>query len=243
MATAPGRDVGCLPLKQRDDATMAASWNWMHPDLAWFIGSLWHRFDESDDLPAEQAYLRNCAPRRRQEFIGCRYFARILLESLGSESTAIARGERGEPIWPTDFVGSISHTGSACFIAVGPAARFESVGVDIDTNVDLDPGIVEQICTRKEIQGLESAIGLTVPVSLSKLLFCAKESIFKCMYPVTGEYWEFNWVEVSIDPVDCSFVASLAPGQSPKRGARLDHLIGRFYHDADHILCLCYLGR
>lgn len=214
---------------------------WIHPDMKWFIGSLWDSFDESDLFLDERALVRNFAPRRQQEFIGCRYFTRKLLASLGVSGANILRGVRGEPIWPAGVVGSISHSGRSCFIVVARAVDVASVGVDIDTDEYLDQEILEQICTRDERERLGRATLREEDVCVSKLVFCAKESIFKCMYPLTGEYWDFDRVEVLVDPLDRTFAARANPGLSGPGRLVLKNLVGKYFVGGGYILCLSYL--
>ncbi len=42
---------------------------------------------------------------------------------------------------------------------------------------------------------------------LAKLLFCAKEAIYKCIYPRVGTYVDFQEMSVTIHPQEARFTA------------------------------------
>jgi 4'-phosphopantetheinyl transferase EntD len=52
--------------------------------------------------------VRACA-KRREEFSAGRCAGRAALACLGVPPVAILQGRRGEPLWPSGFVGSITH--------------------------------------------------------------------------------------------------------------------------------------
>ena len=51
---------------------------------------------------------------------------------LQTEIVPILKGRDGEPIWPFDIVGSISHKDAIAVAAVGKKKRYKGIGVDIE---------------------------------------------------------------------------------------------------------------
>ena len=51
---------------------------------------------------------------------------------LQKEIVPILKGRDGEPIWPFDIVGSISHKDAIAVAAVGKKKRYKGIGVDIE---------------------------------------------------------------------------------------------------------------
>ena len=54
------------------------------------------------------------------------------LQTLQKEIVPILKGRDGEPIWPFDIVGSISHKDAIAVAAVGKKKRYKGIGVDIE---------------------------------------------------------------------------------------------------------------
>lgn len=169
------------------------------------------------------------APRRSEHLAG-RQCAALALARAGAASGEVGTNADGSPLWPAGFVGSITHTrdfASACVSATG-----ELAGVGIDTEEVLDRAasaeIRDTVATRDELDRLQRSSALD-PNSLLTLLFSAKESVYKCVAPLTKEFLEFHEVEL--------LAMDLAAGTFEARIRRtlpvaLGHLRGRFQLDA-----------
>lgn len=141
----------------------------------------------------EEEAVARAVEKRRKEFAFGRACAREALRRLGLPATPIPARPDRMPAWPDGYVGSISHCRGACVAAVAPATAVQSLGVDIEFATPLEEDLLERIATpaeRSQVQR-EPSGGI--------LLFSIKESIYKCLFPISGLFLEFNDVEVAID--------------------------------------------
>lgn len=133
--------------------------------------------------------------RRQQEFNEGRDVAAAALAEQNCFEPVAAASDRS-PVWPTGFVGSISHSDNFCWAAVGRSDEFRSIGID-----------TEPIAEQKTFQLLQDEIGsdaeweLGHTAGLTELqtftvIFSAKESIYKCLYPLNPVFFGFDAVRV-----------------------------------------------
>jgi 4'-phosphopantetheinyl transferase EntD len=147
-------------------------------------------------LKAEWEAVAGAAKTRIEQYTAGRVCSRIALSRFGiAATTPILRGEDRAPIWPPGFVGSISHTDSWCAAAVARAEEARSIGIDLEPATPLKESLWRRVCTPKEREWLHelSAAGLT-----GKILFSAKEAVYKCQYPITNKFLGFHAVEVEL---------------------------------------------
>jgi 4'-phosphopantetheinyl transferase EntD len=149
-------------------------------------------------FPAEAAIIARAVPARQREFAAGRLLARQVLARFGVPAAPLLRGRSGEPLWPPGFVGSITHTAGFCAVAVAPRALVRSIGIDTEPDEPLDPDLWPEVCTAPELAWLsarpERCRGL-----LARVLFSAKESAYKCQYPLTGALLDFQAASVNVD--------------------------------------------
>jgi 4'-phosphopantetheinyl transferase EntD len=163
-----------------------------------------------DELPAEEAALVEGAVKKRvAEFTAGRVLARRALERLGiADAPPLLRGARGEPLWPDGVIGSITHKTDLCVVVAAKRERIRGLGIDVEDATDLDEELFDRICTPNELTWLESKHPSNHGL-LGKLLFSAKECVYKCRYPMTGEFLGFADVEIEPDLVEGSFAARI----------------------------------
>lgn len=105
------------------------------------------------------------------------------------------------PLFPPQFVGSISHTSNLALAAVANCGSIKSIGIDIEQLISEDSyeSVKKQVLTNNEIVRL-SQFPLSKLATLT-LIFSAKESLFKCLYPQVNRFFDFNTAMVtSIEP-------------------------------------------
>lgn len=149
-------------------------------------------------MPAEDVFVRNCVERRALEFTAGRGCARQVLATLGLPEQALPMGARREPLWPQGIVGSISHAAGYCVAAACHREQLAGIGIDIEAATPLSDSLFALVCTPHE-QRRFSAQPERLRGLLAKFLFSAKESVFKCLYPVFRKELEFEDVEVDLD--------------------------------------------
>lgn len=145
-------------------------------------------------LPAEREAIEGAAQTRVEQFTAGRVCSRIALGRLGvAATTPIVRGEDRAPIWPHGFIGSITHTDTWCAAAVARTEGLRSLGIDLEPATPLKEALWRRVCTPAERERLR-----TLPNSglMGKILFSAKESVYKCQYPITTQFLGFHAVEL-----------------------------------------------
>jgi 4'-phosphopantetheinyl transferase EntD len=179
-------------------------------------------------LPEEEAYVARAVEARRREFTTGRHCARVALGRLGVTPTAITRGELGAPGWPEGVVGSITHCAGYRAAAVARVADLITIGIDAEPNEPLPDRVLDIVALPPE-RAMVAALASSVPdVAWDRLLFSAKESIYKAWAPLTGTFLDFDGADIAFDPEAGTFIARLLkPGASLVGGAH-GELAGRF---------------
>jgi 4'-phosphopantetheinyl transferase EntD len=162
----------------------------------------------------EQALVANAVDKRRREFTTGRVCARTALAKLGIPAAPILRGERGAPLWPPGVVGSIAHCVGYRAAAVAPTTELVCLGIDAEPNLPLDEGVVSVVARPDEMAGIAELAHLEpAGPSWDRLVFCAKEALYKAWFPLTGRWLGFEDATITIDPVTEMFEAHLlVPG-------------------------------
>lgn len=165
------------------------------------------RADLTTELFAEEVRaLATAVDSRRREFETGRACARKALGRLGWPAVAVASGTRGEPLWPADVVGSITHCARYRACAVARAGDVRSLGIDAEPHAPLPAGVLATIASADERRALAAhAAG----VCWDRVLFSAKEAVFKAWYQLTGRALAFEDAELRIDPAGGTFAARL----------------------------------
>lgn len=177
-------------------------------------------------FPEEEASLGNAVEKRRREFVTGRACARQALARLGMPACAIPTGANGEPGWPAGVVGSITHCFGYRACAVAKATEIASIGIDAEEHKALPEGVFDEVSNeREQVQlSFDHADGM----HLDRLLFSAKESVYKAWFPIAKEWLGFEDVELSISTTDNTFLAHfLVPGPIID-GKRLSRFRGRW---------------
>ena len=165
--------------------------------------------DEQAPLfPAEEAAVVGAAAKRRAEFAAVRACARRVLTSAGFEPGPVPRGPTGAPVWPADVVGSMTHCEGYRACAIGSSEAFAAIGIDAEPHEPLPAGVLPMVASESERAALACLATDGPRVCWDKVLFSAKEAVFKAWSPVAGRWLGFTDAEVSLDPGG-SFTARL----------------------------------
>jgi 4'-phosphopantetheinyl transferase EntD len=183
--------------------------------------------------PAELAAAAGMGAKRRREFSAGRHCARQALSGLGQAPVALPVGPGRAPVWPAGFTGSISHTDEVAVAVVARQTEIRSLGIDLESADPLGTELLELVCRDEELAAL-AASGLDVEHG-AKLIFSAKESLYKCLWPLTGVFLEFQAIGIRLDPVEHRFSAH---GEDPRIAGILTMIRGR-YRQLDELLVSC----
>ncbi|MFJ2113448.1 MULTISPECIES: 4'-phosphopantetheinyl transferase [unclassified Streptomyces] len=164
-------------------------------------------------FPQEREHVAKAVAKRQREFTTVRFLARRALLRLGQQPVPLLPNRRGAPQWPTGIVGSMTHCDGYRAAVVGRSSGTAAVGIDAEPDAPLPEGVQDSIALPYETDRLKALRESHPEVSWDRLLFSAKESVFKVWYPLTGRELDFSEAEIDIDPVGGTFRARLlVPG-------------------------------
>jgi 4'-phosphopantetheinyl transferase EntD len=179
-------------------------------------------------FPAERAVIARASERRRREFATARECARAALARLGQPPVPVLPDRAGAPQWPAGVAGSITHCRGYRAAAVASTLAVVSLGLDAEPNGALrDPGMLDIIARAEERARLGELAAAIPGVSWDRLLFCAKEAVYKAWYPLARCWLDFESVDIVIDPAGTFAARLLVPGP-PVAGSPLGTLRGRW---------------
>jgi 4'-phosphopantetheinyl transferase EntD len=169
------------------------------------------RYDPLDAtlFPEERSVVDHAVEKRRREFTTARACARVALGKLGLPPLPIPTGERGEPLWPTGIVGSITHCDGYRACAVGRSAGVVTVGIDAEPNAALPDGLLADIARPEELPWLSPLRRNFPEVHWDRLLFSAKEAVYKAWFPLAKSWLGFEDAIVTVSPRGGTFAARL----------------------------------
>ena len=148
--------------------------------------------DEDALREAEAASISSANASVRRASGAARIVARGLLAQLGHPDAQVPRGAGGSPVWPAELVGSLAHDDEIAVAAVGLRRDFASIGIDVEPAGTLCAGMLALVVTPRERRMIDDD-----PVK-AKLLFAAKEAVYKAIYPLDGVFLEFGDIEVDL---------------------------------------------
>lgn len=166
----------------------------------------------------ELAAIRRAVAPRRREFTTARACAHTALSRLGLSPGSIPPGPAGEPRWPAGIVGSITHCEGYRAAAVARAADLGALAIDAEPNRPLPSGVLAAIAAPEERLRLRRCQEGAVAVCWDRLLFSAKEAVFKLWFPLTGDKLRFEDASVEFDLAARTFHARLSTGHPTLRG-------------------------
>ncbi|GLZ42918.1 4'-phosphopantetheinyl transferase superfamily protein [Actinokineospora sp. NBRC 105648] len=163
-------------------------------------------------LPAEEAVVAKAVDKRRREFTTVRHCARQALARLGRPPAAIIPGERGAPQWPDGVIGSMTHCAGYRAAVLAEATAITTVGIDAEPHVPLPEGVLDAVSLPDERAHLAVLAVEHPDVHWDKLLFAAKESVYKSWFPLARKWLGFSEARIRFSP-DGTFTAELlVPG-------------------------------
>ncbi|HEY3016563.1 MAG TPA: 4'-phosphopantetheinyl transferase superfamily protein [Nocardioides sp.] len=186
-----------------------------------------HSFADRVDavpFPEELAAVAGAVPERRAEFATVRACAREALAELGVEPAPVLPDENRAPRWPAGVVGAMTHCQGYRAAAVARADVVLTLGIDAEPNAALPPDVIDLVARPEDLTGLPE-LPAGWGISWERLLFSAKESVFKAWYPVRREWLDFQEASVRFRP-DGTFEVRLLKASAA--GSPLETLTGRW---------------
>jgi len=170
-------------------------------------------------FPEEEAHIANAVDKRRREFTTARVCARTALARLGVAPAPILPGLRGAPSWPGGVVGSMTHCEGYRAGAVARRTDVLTIGIDAEPAAQLPDGVLAAVALPAELAMISRLNAAAPGIPWDRLLFSAKEAVYKSWFPLTLAWLDFSEARIELDPTAQTFTASLlVPG--PTIGGR-----------------------
>lgn len=157
------------------------------------VGRIVHREDAM--LAEERSLLEGRSTLRRAELASGRNIARRAMQAAGLVPGPVLAGPDKAPKWPQGMRGSITH--SRGLIAAGVSSTLAGLGVDLEQASRLSDKAAMRVLTPEEQAALD-------PSSddfswWATLMFSAKESVYKAVYPIASLYIGYREVTLTLD--------------------------------------------
>ncbi|PZO60315.1 MAG: 4'-phosphopantetheinyl transferase [Pseudoxanthomonas suwonensis] len=202
--------------------------------------------DDSNNVallyPEEAAAVAGSVEKRRREFATVRACARSAMMALGIPPQSVVPGQRGAPRWPEGVVGSMTHCEGYRAVALARAGDLASLGIDAEPHSPLPDGVLDLVSLSTEQGNLKLLAEADPYVHWDRLLFSAKEAVYKAWFPLTQEWLDFGQVDIKISRDRCVVPSGrfrarlLVPG--PVVGGQVrDHFDGQWA--VQHGLVFC----
>ena len=193
-------------------------------------------------FPEEEQIIARAVAVRRREYATVRSCARSCLNRLGYPPVPILPGVGGAPTWPAGVQGSMTHCAGYAAAAVGPVPQISAIGIDAEPDVPLPDGVLDLIATAAERDSLAVAGMEPGSPNWDRLLFSAKEAVYKAWFPLAGEWLDHQQAEIIFDPRDGTFAALLSRDGLIVNGHHVRRLHGGWIRDQGILLTAVVLG-
>lgn len=141
----------------------------------------------------EPERLRRAVAKRRCEYLAGRVCATAAGAALTGDTLTPTLGDDRAPRWPAPLVGAITHSNGRAAALIGHRDRWQSLGLDHEAW--LPPAraarLAGEILTGEEHQALDGLNDARRATRIT-LTFSVKESLFKALYPLTGQRFYFQ---------------------------------------------------
>ncbi len=140
------------------------------------------------------------AIKRQAEFIAGRLAAQEALRDIGVEDLIGWDPLYKIPQWPEGTIGSITHTRGFARAAVARRGRWTGLGIDSEQVVlrGLTAKFAARILSEEEREAFLATKTLSEAEYLS-LVFSAKESLFKCLFPLVRKKFYFKSAKITVE--------------------------------------------
>ncbi|PBB23427.1 MULTISPECIES: 4'-phosphopantetheinyl transferase superfamily protein [unclassified Mesorhizobium] len=149
--------------------------------------------DETHLLPEEARSIPARRPAMRRASGAARWIAHRLLADAGISDLAIPRAPSGAPVWPDGIIGSLAHDDDMAVAAVAPVGGIVSLGIDVEPAEPLPDDIFAIVATGADRTGAAD------PRLAGRILFAAKEAVYKAAFPLDRQVLGYEDIAVDLD--------------------------------------------
>jgi 4'-phosphopantetheinyl transferase EntD len=203
------------------------------------------RFGESPGevlFPEEAEIIAHAVETRRREYAAVRSCARACLVRLGYPRVPILPGVGGAPMWPAGVQGSMTHCAGYAAAAVGPDRRISAIGIDAEPDAPLPDGVLDLVATPAEQDRLAAIEPAPNSPNWDRLLFSAKEAVYKAWFPIVGEWLDHQEAEIHFHPNQATFTALVSRDGLIVNGRLIRRLDGRWIRKEGILVTAVVLG-
>ncbi|MBX7266459.1 4'-phosphopantetheinyl transferase superfamily protein [Micromonospora sp. Llam7] len=179
-------------------------------------------------FPEEEKIIRAAVDKRRREFATGRWCARQAMARLGRAPAPVLPGPRGEPRWPAGLIGSITHCDGYRAAVLAESEVITTVGIDAEPNAPLLDDVLPAVSLPQERDRIGTLQHEHPDVCWDRLLFSAKESVYKAWFPLTSRWLDFEDADITFDPLAGTFEARILVAGGQLHGRRLAGFSGRW---------------
>jgi 4'-phosphopantetheinyl transferase EntD len=212
---------------------------WLSEEIAWTVVKL---TDPLQPLSSnESEIITDACAKRQLEFKAGRHAAKTALKKLiPLFDGELLKGDYGQPIWPTGFTGSISHSQHLAISVVSSHNRYKALGIDIEQHRSIEQRDWPSFCTQQDINHLiklakaHSCCNIT---HLAALIFSIKEAILKALWPAFLIPIDFLDISLTLNLTTNTFVVAV---NDSRVQTMLDNhnYSAHFSRESDYILSL-----
>ncbi len=179
----------------------------------------------------EEQYVATAVESRQQEFRTVRICAREALADFGYGDHVLVPDAHRAPVWPANIVGSMTHCPGLRAAAVASSSAFVGIGIDAEPHEVLPPEAVELILLPTEQQAVAQLEAEDPSIAWDKLIFSAKESVFKTWFPLARKWLDFLDCEITVDQQSRTFSAHILRTDTLHQGVDLSQMSGTWMAD------------
>ena len=111
-----------------------------------------------------------------------------------------------------------------------------TIGLDAEPNAALPGGVLELVSQPAERARLRQLGAASPGIGWDRLLFCAKEAVYKAWFPLTGRWLGFADADITISATDGTFSAHLQVPGPVVNGSPITGFTGSWLANDDLIL-------
>ncbi|WP_373465209.1 4'-phosphopantetheinyl transferase [Streptomyces sp. V2I9] len=178
--------------------------------------------------PEEAGLVVKAVEKRKLEFAAVRLCARTALARLGVPPMPILPGQQRAPMWPEGIVGSMTHCDGYRAAAVARRLAVRAIGVDAEPHDPLPAGVALSVLLPEEQDTVHGLARRRPDIAWDRLVFSAKESVYKAWSPLTGRWLDFHECAVVPDPDRGTFTGTLRVSGLVVDGDRIRRFTGRW---------------
>lgn len=171
-------------------------------------------------------------PDRRQSFAAGRACARRALSYWTWRPPRVGRDARGAPLVPLPYKLSISHNRQFAVACATVDQGVRGLGVDVEEGGRVSSDMTSFIVTGEELDDVRQ--GRVAADDWATVIFSAKESVYKSVYPLVGRVFDFKDVTLRFE--GDGFGVRLSSRLDLERGVIVE---GRFLVSDNCIVTTC----